>query len=154
MTVYPFRWLWPPTIQKIYKMKQIIFVGLMILSSLSYAQNNKVITTNLKVGGTCDMCKSRIERALDVKGVKFVEYTLDTHNLEITYISSKITEDKIHQLLNDAGHDTDKSKASDKAYDSIHHCCKYRVHVHEDGEHDSEEKGEDEHDHNDDDHEH
>lgn len=137
-------------------MKQIIFIGLMIISSLSYAQSNKPVTTNFTVGGTCEMCKDRIERTLDVKGVKFVEYTLASHNLEITYVPSKISEDQIHKLLNGAGHDTQKSKASDEAYDNIHNCCKYRTHVHKDGEHDGESEEEHDHDHdqNNDDHEH
>ncbi len=130
-------------------MKQIIFVGLMVISSLTYAQSNKPVTTNFTVGGTCEMCKERIEKTLDVKGVKFVEYTLSSHNLEITYVPSKINEEAIHTLLNDVGHDTEKSKCSDEAYEKIHSCCKYRTHVHKDGEH--EEKSEDEHNHNHDD---
>lgn len=96
-----------------------------------FSQSNKPVTISLKVGGTCEMCKKRIERAVDVKGVKYASYDLKTHTLEITYVPSKITEDKIHELLNAVGHDTEKSKASDEVYDKIHECCKYRDHGHD-----------------------
>ena len=129
-------------------MKQLIFIGLMLLGTLTYAQSNKPVTVNLTVGGTCDMCKERIERTVDVKGVKYFEYTLATHNLEITYVPSKITEEQLHKSLNAVGHDTNKSKASDDQYDKIHGCCKYRVHLHGEGEHDSD-KEEHNHDEND-----
>ena len=52
-------------------MKQLIFIGLMLLGTLTYAQSNRPVTVNLTVGGTCDMCKERIERTVDVKGVKY-----------------------------------------------------------------------------------
>ena len=137
-------------------MKQIIFLGLMLISSLTYAQSNKPVTVDLTVGGTCKMCKERIESTVDVKGVKFSEYTLATHNLEITYVPSKITEDQIHAMLNAVGHDTNKSKASDEQYDKIHSCCKYRAHVHKEGEHEGgSEGGSEEHNHDEDeDHDH
>jgi len=32
----------------------------------------------------------------------------------------------IHQFIADLGHDTDKIKASDLAYNSLDACCKYR----------------------------
>ena len=124
----------------------------MLISSLTYAQSNKPVTVDLTVGGTCKMCKERIESTVDVKGVKFSEYTLATHNLEITYVPSKISEEQIHTMLNAAGHDTNKSKASEEQYDKIHSCCKYRTHEHKEGEHEEETE---EHNHDeDDDHDH
>ena len=126
-------------------MKQLMFLGLMLLGTLTYAQSNKPVTVNLTVEGTCEMCKERIERTVDVKGVKYFEYTLASHNVEITYVPSKITEEQIHKSLNAVGHDTNKSKASEEQYNKIHGCCKYRTHNHKDGE-DSEEHNHDEHD--------
>ena len=74
------------------------------------------------------MCKERIEKAMDTKGVKFASYDVETHQLEIAYNSSKISSEEIHTKLNAVGHDTAKSKASDKQYADIHGCCKYREH--------------------------
>lgn len=79
------------------------------------------------------MCKARIERALDTKGVRSATYNLETHQLTVTYAPAKISLDQIHSLLNAVGHDTEKSKASEAAYDKVHGCCKYRQHEdHED----------------------
>ena len=32
----------------------------------------------------------------------------------------------VHEIAANAGHDTDKVKATDKAYNNLHGCCKYR----------------------------
>jgi len=107
-------------------MKNLILMAFLAIGISGFSQSTKPITTSFKVGGTCEMCKKRIERAVDVKGVKYANYDLKTHTLEITYVPSKISEEKIHELINAAGHDTEKSKASDEVYDQIHECCKYR----------------------------
>ena len=69
----------------------------------------KTVETSFQVSGVCEMCKARIEKAVDVKGVKSADYDLDTHTLTIAYSSKKISESDIHQLLNEVGHDTEKS---------------------------------------------
>ena len=86
----------------------------------------KVVETSFHVSGVCGMCEDRIEKAVDVKGVKQADYDLDTHTLSIAYNPKHISEDEIHQLLNAVGHDTEKSKATDEQYDTVHGCCKYR----------------------------
>jgi len=91
-------------------------------------QAQKTIETSFEVSGICGMCEDRIEEALDVKGVKMAEYDLESHILNIAYNSEKITEDEIHALLNAAGHDTEKSKATEEQYNTVHNCCKYRAH--------------------------
>jgi len=139
------------THKKIKPMKYIFSIAILCITQLLVAQSNKPVTENFTVGGTCNMCKERIERALDVKGVKFVEYTLSTHNLEVTYVPSKISHTSLHDLLNNAGHDTELSACSDEQYEAIHHCCKYRTHEHgsdhENHTEDSEENHDHEHDH-------
>ncbi len=91
----------------------------------------KTIETSFEVSGICGMCEDRIEKALDVKGVKMADYDIDSHLLTVAYNSAKISEADLHALLNAAGHDTEKSKASDEQYDTVHSCCKYR----DDGDH-------------------
>ncbi len=71
----------------------------------AYSQKSKYTTVSFWVGGVCDMCKERIERAVDVKGVRFAEYDLERHELTITFNPSIITEKRIHELLNENGHD-------------------------------------------------
>ncbi|MCC6601167.1 MAG: heavy-metal-associated domain-containing protein [Crocinitomicaceae bacterium] len=95
-------------------------------ANTAFSQDKKTITTSFWVGGVCEMCKARIERAVDVKGVRNANYDLEHHTLEITYVPSKISIEKIHVLLNEAGHDTSVSKSTDEKYDSINSCCHYR----------------------------
>lgn len=115
------------------KFSKILFVALgLIFANQATAQ--KYVTTEFWVGGTCDHCKQRIESAVDVKGVRMANYVLGEHMLEITYKPSKISEDRIHQLLASAGHDTKKRKANVAEYSQISDCCKYRKHEHEDHE--------------------
>ena len=106
----------------------VIFISLLAVTS-GYSQK-KVVQISFEVGGVCEMCEKRIEKAVDTTGVKFADYNLDNHMLTIAYRTDKITEEEIHKILNAKGHDTEKSKASDEQYDKIHHCCKYREHEH------------------------
>lgn len=108
-----------------------LLTAMMLVSGTqSFAQGRKAVIATFWVGGVCEMCKERIERAVDVPGVKAASYTLENHQLTVTYLPKKITEEKLHELLNKAGHDTAKSSASDEAYKKVHGCCKYREHTH------------------------
>jgi periplasmic mercuric ion binding protein len=91
---------------------------------------DKVVTANIKVYGNCGMCKSRIEKALDYKGVKQSKWSTTTKMLEVTYVPTKIKEQKIHELIAAVGHDTDKAKAKDEVYAKLPFCCLYRDHDH------------------------
>ena len=117
--------------------------------SIAAFSGKKATDTTIWVDGVCGMCKDRIELAVDVKGVKFAEYDVDSKELKIVFNEKKITLKEIHELIAKAGHDTKEVKASDEAYANVHGCCKYREgggacsgddHDHEEGEeHDHEE---------------
>lgn len=111
---------------KTLKIILIILTSLTCSMGVSQEKKKKIIEINFIVDGICDMCKDRIEGALDVKGIKFSEWNEDTHNCTVVYKSKKITEKEIHQLIANVGHDTDSIKATDETYNNIHHCCKYR----------------------------
>ena len=91
---------------------KIIISTLIILTSLfSFAQNEvKKKEINFEVAGACDMCKSRIEESLDIKGIKFAEWDKESHNCKIIFDPRKISEDDIHSTIAEIGHDTDKVK--------------------------------------------
>lgn len=108
-----------------YKTIFLLIIFIALFSFLS-AQNKNVVETKIKVEGNCDQCKERIENALDVKGVKFVDWNSKTKILELAYIPKKITIDEIHAIIAKAGHDTEKVKATDKDYQSLSDCCLYR----------------------------
>ena len=112
-------------------MKNIIHIiftlGIALLGiQTANAQDKKVITTKFWVAGVCGMCETTIETALDTKGVLTADYDLASNMLTVTYNSKKMTEEKLHNLLNDAGYDTEKSTCSDEQYSRVHGCCQYR----------------------------
>lgn len=113
----------------------IFFFSTISVASFAQAKNEtstsaKVVTANIKVFGNCGMCKDRIEKALDTKGVKQAKWNVSTKNLEVVYVPEKITEKKIRELVSAAGHDTDSTKASDAVYAKLPFCCLYRDHDH------------------------
>ncbi len=86
----------------------------------------KKIETTFIVDGECDMCKKRIEKSLDTRGVLFSEWNVETKELFVAFRPGKISIDEIHALINNVGHDTERSLAPDSVYNNIHHCCRYR----------------------------
>jgi len=107
-------------------MKTIAIIILFTLGIFgSSIAQKEPITTTFKVWGNCEMCKATIEKALDVKGVKAANWNTETKMIEVVYVPSKISEEKIHQLIAASGYDTEKAKADDKVYGNLHNCCKY-----------------------------
>lgn len=104
----------------------IVFFGALI-ALLNIQATPKVIETSFWVAANCEHCKERIEASVDVKGIKFAEFDLETKQLTVIYKTDAININQIHQLLAAAGHDTKKVKATDAAYGKItKDCCKYR----------------------------
>ena len=107
------------------KSAYIILFFLFVCSS-AFSQS-KTVTANIKVFGNCAMCKKRIETALDQTGIKMAKWNTETKNLEVVYNSGRITEQKIHELVAAAGHDTEKVKAKDETYGDLPFCCLYAI---------------------------
>ena len=107
-------------------MKKILLLLSIFVSLQLSAQTKKTIDTKIFVNGICGMCEDRIENALDVKGIKLANWDEDSKMCRIVYRQDLISEEKIHQILADAGHDTKKVKATKEVYDNLHHCCHYK----------------------------
>lgn len=79
------------------------------------------------VRGVCGMCKNRIEDvALSFSQVRYASWDVDHQILEIKLHDEDFDIQKLHDRLAAIGHDTDRVKATDKAYENLHGCCKYR----------------------------
>ncbi|PCH96455.1 MAG: metal transporter [Bacteroidetes bacterium] len=89
------------------------------------AQTGKV-TCKFKVEGVCGMCKTKIENAAYVKGVKLASWDKNTGIIEVVYKSDKTTELQIHESIAKSGYDTEKVKAEAEDYDALPNCCKYK----------------------------
>lgn len=108
-------------------MKKFIIPGtiLFLMTSIKLSAQKKV-ETRFHVSGVCGMCKERIEKATDIKGVHFSEWDKEAQELFLVYKPEVIHLDSIHSLIQLVGHDTEKGKASQDCYDKVHSCCRYR----------------------------
>ncbi len=79
------------------------------------------------VSGNCDMCKERIETAVkSVSGVTSADWDADRQMLHVQFDPTKTNLDNIQKTVAAAGHDTEKYKAPDNAYNQLPACCLYR----------------------------
>ncbi len=106
------------------KTKFLSIISLFLLSSVALFAQDK--TEKLKVYGSCGMCETRIEKAVNgLEGVSSAEWDKETKMLEVKFNSSKTDVHKMHKAVAKVGHDTDKHKAKDEVYENLPGCCKY-----------------------------
>ena len=93
------------------------------------ADQRQTTTTQaeITVGGTCGMCKTRIENAVGrIDGVSSASWDVRSKKLTLSFDASKTTLEAIGKALADVGHDNDFQRADDAVYNNMHGCCKYR----------------------------
>ncbi len=112
-------------------MKTTIFTLSIAFFIVTARAQSGTVATSIKVFGNCAMCKARIEKVLDYKGIKQAQWNTKTKQLDVVYNADKITEQKIHELVASVGHDTEKVKAKDEVYALLPFCCLYRDHDHQ-----------------------
>ncbi len=104
---------------------------LLVMFSLAFAGLGAVaqgsVRIEFKAKGCCPMCEDRIIDALDVPGVRAAEWDQFSEMATVVYKPKKISEERIQQLVADAGHDTDLFSASDEVYNGLAACCLYRT---------------------------
>ena len=83
-------------------------------------------SASIKVFGNCGMCKSRIEKAAKAAGASVAVWNDETKMLDLKFNVKKTDLDKIEQKVVATGHDTEKYKATDEAYNKLPGCCLYR----------------------------
>ncbi|MDR1477989.1 MAG: cation transporter [Planctomycetaceae bacterium] len=82
---------------------------------------------SLNVGGSCGMCKKRIETAAkSLNGVVAATWDGKTQILKVAFNSPQTSLDAVSKAVAKVGHDTEKDKADDETYNALHGCCKYR----------------------------
>ena len=112
-------------------MKALVKITIIAVLAFVFTSNNNAFAANpktekLKVSGNCDMCKARIEKAAKVDGVTKAEWNKKDKMLTATFDPAKTSIDAIGKKIAEVGHDNDKAKATDAAYNKLHSCCKYR----------------------------
>ena len=106
-------------------MRLLLSFCLLAMSSVTWAQGS--LKCEFTVKGCCPMCEDRIVEALDVPGVRAVEWDQFKEKAMVVYKPKKISEERIQQLVADAGHDTELFTATDEAYNGLAACCLYRT---------------------------
>ena len=107
----------------------LIAITVSATTSAQMTNNSKMVMTKtetIKVSGKCEMCKARIEKAAKVDGVTKAVWSDKTKMLTLVYNPMKVKSDDIQKRIAAVGHDTPKYKATDKAYNALPGCCKYR----------------------------
>jgi periplasmic mercuric ion binding protein len=106
----------------------IAFISLAFIYAQMHDHSQMVTskTETIKVQGNCDMCKTRIEKVVDIEGVSEAKWDKETKILILAYDPLKVSSDNIQKMIAAVGHDTDKYKADDQVYASLPDCCKYR----------------------------
>ncbi len=104
--------------------KQFLIIIMSVLFILPVAA--KDIKISFHVNGKCGMCEERIENALDIKGIKFADWSKETKMCTVKFNPDIVSEKEIHQIIAKLGHDTKMCKATDKDYNNLHQCCHYK----------------------------
>ena len=111
-------------------MKKIILILLVTLASFSIQaqeKKDKNAKADIAVKGNCDQCKRRIEKAaFAVKGVKQAQWDEGGQQLHVIIDETKCSADNVREAIAKSGHDTDKVRATDEAYNNLHSCCQYK----------------------------
>jgi len=100
-----------------------LVLGLGINTTIAQIQNSKI--TTVAVNGNCAMCKKTIESNGSDENISKVNWDPNKKVAEITYDSSKTSEESILKKIAQAGYDNDQFRAADDVYDNLHECCKY-----------------------------
>ncbi|MDF7810541.1 heavy metal-associated domain-containing protein [Hymenobacter sp. YC55] len=85
----------------------------------------------LKTSAVCDMCKTRLEKAMAYeKGVQAAVLDVPTQVLTVTYRPDKTSPENLRTAVQKTGYDADAQPADARAYDRLPDCCKKTNAVH------------------------
>ncbi len=105
-------------------MKTTKYVMLTLLLAVSQLGLAKSVVTEFKVEGQCGDCKSRIEKALDLPGISFATWDVDSKMITIRYNDKRFSETDIHSIISELGYATEKQEANQTAEDALPKCCR------------------------------
>jgi copper chaperone CopZ len=106
-------------------LNKIMMAILVLLSGISNAQIKNAKTESVKIYGNCGMCKTKIEKAGNLKNISQVDWNEDTKMATLTYDESKTNQDEILKRIALVGYDSDKFLAPADVYSKLPGCCQY-----------------------------
>ncbi|MDN3677671.1 DUF3347 domain-containing protein [Flavobacterium paronense] len=106
-------------------LNKIMMAILVLLSGISNAQIKNTKTESVKIYGNCGMCKTKIEKAGNLKNISHVDWNEDTKMATLTYDENKTNQDEILKRIALVGYDSDKFLAPADVYSKLPGCCQY-----------------------------
>lgn len=107
-------------------LKKIMMTITLLLSVIVMnAQIKNAKTETVKIYGNCGMCKTKIEKAGNLKNISKVDWNEDTKMATLTYDESKTNQDEILKRIALVGYDSGKFLAPADAYSKLPSCCQY-----------------------------
>lgn len=102
---------------------KILLLFLSVLSVLSLRAQSH--TDTIKVWGSCEMCKTKIQSAAMTTGASAADWNEKTKMLVVSYDLTATSKTDIEKSVARAGYDTEDVKATDEAYNNLEKCCQY-----------------------------
>ena len=107
-------------------LKKIMMTITLLLSVIVMnAQIKNTKTETVKIYGNCGMCKTKIEKAGNLKNISKVDWNEDTKMATLTYDESKTNQDEILKRIALVGYDSEKFLAPADVYSKLPSCCQY-----------------------------
>ena len=107
-------------------LKKIMMTITLLLSVIVMnAQIKNAKTETVKIFGNCGMCKTKIEKAGNLKNISKVDWNEDTKMATLTYDESKTNQDEILKRIALVGYDSEKFLAPADVYSKLPSCCQY-----------------------------
>jgi len=107
-------------------MKKLIIVFGILLISIPSSGQKRSAKIEFEVAGVCEMCKQRIEKAaLETKGVKSANWSVETHKLILIIDERKTNPIEIKKNIAAVGHSSREVETTEDIYDKLDECCKY-----------------------------
>lgn len=103
----------------------LMTTGIIAFSQTTAQKSGPSKTETFKVWGKCEMCKARIEKTVKAEGATSADWNVKTNMLTVSIDPAKTNVESLSKKLAVVGHDTEKFKADDKAYNALPMCCKY-----------------------------
>jgi copper chaperone CopZ len=105
--------------------KIMMTIALLLSVVLMNAQIKNATTETVKIFGNCGMCKTKIEKAGNIKNIAKVDWNEDTKMATLTYDESKTNQDEILKRIALVGYDSEKFLAPADVYSKLPGCCQY-----------------------------
>lgn len=104
----------------------LVALTMMLSYNVGNAQIKNAKTENLKIHGNCEVCRTNIEIAGNLKNIAYLDYVKGTEMAAVTYDTTKTSVDYILKRIALAGYDNEKYYAPDDSYAKLGECCQYK----------------------------